>query len=356
MVTTTLALIFASLTLLAVSLQKTYQSIPPKELKRRARNGDEFARLLYRAVGYGYSLEIVLWGLIGITAAGFFLITARVWPSWLAFIASAMLIWLGFFWVPSGHVTKLGLTIAVRVAPALSWLLGYIHPLLDKIIAFVRKHRPIHFHTGLYDKEDLVELLEIQRNQSDSRIEKSELEIAVHALQFGDKIVRDILTPRRVVKTVSIDETIGPVLMTELHDSGFSRFPVFDGESDNIVGTLYLRDVTRARTGGKVKNLIRSNDICYLHEEQPLGEALQAILKTHRHLMIVVNSFEEYVGVVTIEDVLEQIVGHPIVDEFDQYDDMRAVAKKMAAEEHLTHVDHAQEPEAPVKPVEHAQE
>jgi CBS domain containing-hemolysin-like protein len=56
--------------------------------------------------------------------------------------------------------------------------------------------------------------------------------------------------------------------------------------------------------------------------------------------MIVVNSFEEYIGIVTIEDVLEQIVGKQIVDEFDQYDDLRAVAAKAAAKDHKKHVDH----------------
>lgn len=339
-----LSLVFAALTLIAVSLQKTYQYIPPKELKRRSREGDDFAKLLYRAVGYGYSLEVILWGLIGISAAGFFLIAARIWPAWFALIASSVLIWLGFFWIPTGRVTKLGLRLATGLAPAFSWLLNYLHPVLDKFVAFVRKHRPLHFHTGLYTKDDLLELLDIQKSQADSRIEESEIDIAMHALTFGDRLVRDILTPRRVVKTVSVDDAVGPVLMTELHDSGFSRFPVHEGETDNIVGTLYLRDLTRAKSGGKIKNIMRSNDICFVHEEQPLAEALQAILKTRRHLMIVVNSFEEYVGIITIEDVLEQIVGHPIVDEFDQYEDMRAVASKMAAKDHATHVDHALEP------------
>lgn len=338
--------IFAVLTLMAVSLKKTYQYVPSKELKRRSREGDEFARLLYRAVGYGYSLEVVLWLLIGVTSAGFFILAAALWPTWFALFVSAVLVWLGFFWIPTSRVTKVGMRFAGWLAPAFSWVLHYLHPVLDKVTAFVQRHRPVHFHTGIYDKKDLLDLLEVQKDQIDSRIEKVELDIATHALTFGDKIVRDILTPRRVVKSVAVDDSVGPVLMTELHDSGFSRFPVYDGEGDNIVGTLYLRDLTKTRAGGKIRNLMRSNDICYVHEEQPLTEALSAILKTHRHLMIVVNSFEEFVGIITIEDVLEQIVGKPIVDEFDQYDDMRLVAAKMAARDHKEHVDHGEEKRA----------
>jgi CBS domain containing-hemolysin-like protein len=74
--------------------------------------------------------------------------------------------------------------------------------------------------------------------------------------------------------------------------------------------------------------------VCYIHEEQTLLEALQAVLKTKHHLFIVVNSFEEYVGILTIEGVLEQIVGLPILDEFDRYEDMRAVAASIAEKEH----------------------
>ena len=61
---------------------------------------------------------------------------------------------------------------------------------------------------------------------------------------------------------------------------------------------------------------------------------MDAFLKTHHHLLVVVNHFEEIVGVLSIEDVLEQIVGQPIVDEFDNYEDLRAVAAKEAKQDH----------------------
>lgn len=330
------SIIFAVLTLLAVSLHKTYQYVPPKELKRRTREGDELARAIYRVVAYGYSLEVVMWGAIGVSAAGFFLATALTWPMWLALLMSSVLVWAAFYWVPTGRITELGRRLAKVVAPALAWILHYVHPVTDAVVAFVRRYRPVHFHTGLYEKDDLIELLTYQQRQSDSRIAQQELEIARHALGFGDLIVRDILIPRRVVKSVQVNDSVGPVLMAELHKSGFSRFPVHD-KADGIVGTLYLRDLTGVKAGGRVADVMRKDSVCYVHEEQPLTEALQAVLKTHRQLLIVVNSFEEYVGIITMEDVLEQIVGKPIIDEFDQYEDMRAVAAKMAAKDHKAH-------------------
>jgi CBS domain containing-hemolysin-like protein len=87
-----------------------------------------------------------------------------------------------------------------------------------------------------------------------------------------------------------------------------------------------------------------SKDVYFVHEDLALQHVLEAFLKTKHHLFIVVNSFEEYVGVITIEDLLEQIIGAKIVDEFDQYDDLRAVASSIAKKQHAEHKKSKQEP------------
>lgn len=329
-------IILASLALLAISLERTYRRVPAKELKRRAREGDEMANMLYRAVSYGPSLRVVLWILIGITNGVFFVVLTRTSPLWFAFIGTVAVIWFGFLWLPARDVSKYGSWLATKLAPIIGWLLEYIHPLVNRIALYIDKHRPLSIHTGLYEKEDLIELIDRQQVQVENRIDKAELEMVKHVLVFGDKLIREYLTPRRVVKAISIDEAVGPVLMGELHKSGHSRFPVYDGKKDNIVGILYLRDLIDANETGTVAKLLRK-DIFYVHEEQTLYAVLQAAIKVRQHLFIVVNSFEEYVGIISIEDVLEEIIGSSIVDEFDQYEDLRAVAAKMAKTEHKEH-------------------
>jgi CBS domain containing-hemolysin-like protein len=251
----------------------------------------------------------------------------------------ALVLWLGFVWLPAREATRAGVWVAQQCAPLFAKILEYLHPVLVKFQRFVARNRPVSIHTGLYDKDDLKELFDRQKVQSDNRVDAQTLEIVAHALSFGDKKVSDILTPRRVVKAVSATDAIGPIVMDDLHKSGHSRFPVYEGKQDNIVGVLFLRDAVRAKTGGILQKVM-SKTVCYVHEDQPLTEALQAILKTHQQLFVVVNSFEEYVGIVTIEDIMEAIVGTQIVDEFDEYEDLRAVAAKMAAKEHEEHIEH----------------
>jgi CBS domain containing-hemolysin-like protein len=245
--------------------------------------------------------------------------------------------------VPSAYLTRRSLWLAQRATPALSWMLERLQPVFSVIGRFVRKHRPVRVHTGLYEKSDLIELLEKQKVQDDNRIIPGEIELLQHALSFGDKLVANALVPKRVVKSVASSEPVGPILMADLHASGHSRFPVYDGKKDNVVGVLYLHDLVTAKQVGTVVDVMKTK-MTYVHEDFTLYQTLQAFLKTKHHLFLVVNSFEEFVGIITIEDVLEQMIGKAIVDEFDQYDDLRAVAAAAARKEHSEHQKTKEEP------------
>lgn len=325
-------LLLGLVTLLAVSLQKTYHHLPAHELKRRARRGDEYAALLYRVVAYGISLDFLLWAAVGLSAAGFFVVISRSFTAWLAFFGALSLVWFGFAWLPNGKVTKLGMKVAAWFVPTLAWILERVHPLTKRIGGFLQKHQPLTLHTGLYEKEDLISLIQTQNVQTYNRIDEEELRIALHALTFGNKIVRDYMTPRRMIRSVSHTDTIGPILMGELHESGFSRFPVTGNDPEQVVGTLFLRNLVDKNVSGKVKDVM-SKTVYYVNENWPLERALQAFLRTKHHLFIVVNGFEEVVGLISFEDILEQIIGKKIVDEFDRYDDLRAVAVQEAKAE-----------------------
>lgn len=331
-----IGIVLFTLTLVAVGLQRAYEHVPPKELRRQARAGDALAQSLYRAVAYGYSLRVVLLTFSITTSAVLYVYIARTIDVWFAAFVIIALLWFFYIWWPAQAVRTWMVRAASAVAPALASILNYLHPLIERVQQFVRMRRPLHFHSGMYEIDDLVELLEKQSQQPDNRIPPETIETVIASLTFADIPVADVLTPRRVVHNVAADESVGPVLLSELHDSGFSRFPVYDGSPDNIVGVLLLRDLIHARKGGKIKTYMKTK-VCYVHEEQTLRNALDAVLKTHQQLFIVVNSFEEYVGIISIEDILERVLGQRIVDEFDAYEDMRAVAASQAEAEREEH-------------------
>lgn len=331
---TILGVLLGLLSTVAFVLAKVYGQVPLRELKRRARKGDEVAALLYRAASYGFSVWIVL-GILGLVSLYFaFIALVEGLDVWLAVPILIVIAIFGFFTVQSrGGLHDTAFWLAAKVSPALAWIAERLHPMLDMVGRALRRIFPLRVHSGLYEKEDLARLLEQQKTQSDNRIAAGEIDLLINALQFGDKTVTDALIPKRVVKSVAADDTIGPVLMGELHATGHSRFPVYEGSKEHIIGTLYLHDLVGRASTGKVRDIMHKR-VVYVHENFTLYQTLQAFIKTKKHLFIVVNEFEEYVGIITIEDVLERVIGKLIVDEFDQYDDLRAVAAAAARKEH----------------------
>lgn len=314
---------------------RAYRQTPPKELKYRARDGDAIASMLYQVARHGASADAFAWAMASFFTASALILAAGAMPALVAVLFAFCLLLLVFVLIPIQRTGRLTRRAASKIAPWLAKLLRKVRPLSNTIEKFVLSRRPVVVHTGLYDKADLVELFERQRVAGGNRIEQNELDIVLHALEFGDKMVKDVMTPKRMIHFVGGDEPIGPILITELHNSGFSRFPVTGDNPDQIIGTLYLRDLVEFKKTGVVKNIMKSAAY-YVNHDHPLEHVLSAFIKTKHHIFIAVNEFEEIVGLITIEDVIEQIIGHEIVDEFDQHEDLRAVAALEARKENKT--------------------
>lgn len=320
-----LALLLLLLALGGVVVRKTYYYLPLRELKRRAERNDPLAGKLYAAVAYGSSLRVLLWIFIALCSAGGFVLFARSAPVWLSLLAVIGLLWAAFSWLPATRVTALGARLTVLVTPIINWLLNYLHPLLSRG-ASVAEKRYSEVHTGLFERSDLLELIEQQQHQRDSRLSEEELEIAKRALNFDNQRVSDILTPRKSIKTILADDTIGPILIDELHQSGQDLILVRESAKGPIVGTLQFKQLD-LHSQGHVRDVMDST-VYYVHENDSLSEALHAFFVTNHPLFVVVNSFEEYVGVISVENMLRQLFGHLPGDDFDQYADISAVAAR----------------------------
>lgn len=335
--------LFAGITLLGIGLQRTYYHYPTKELKRRARNGDPLASVLYKPVSYGVSLKALLWALIIVSAAIAFVLLSKSLQGWFAVALISFFIWLAYLWIPSQNLNNVSERLTIALTPSVNWLLNYLYPLLDKVSVFLRRNRHITVKTNLYEKEDIYDLLEKQKNMPENRISEHDIALLQHVLQFSERLVSDVYVPLRSVHVIDANEAIGPKLMDDLYKSGYSRFPVYENDKTNIVGTLYLKDLVHKKSKGHVRDVVRP-EVFYVHEDFTLQQALQAFLKTKHHLFIVINRFEEFVGIVTIEDILEAMIGNQIVDEFDTYENVRLVATALAKKEHKERQETESEP------------
>lgn len=204
----------------------------------------------------------------------------------------------------------------------LGFFMNYRH-----VTRWVRMVVPEGGEPRIDSKDELEHLI----NSSHGVLTDDEKAYVTHVLKFDERVVSDVMTPRSVVDTIKKSEVLGPLVLNDLHKTGHSRFPVVDGDIDHVVGVLYLRDLLTLDTNRKHTSLAEtamSKNVFYIHQDQTLAHALAAFLKIHHHLLIVVNEFRETVGILTLEDTIETLLGKKIVDEFDAHDGLRVVAER----------------------------
>lgn len=324
MIAILIGLVLIVVGLVALVLQRLYSSIPLKELKRLAKRGDHLAEALYKPVAHGASLRLLLWTVFCVNVSAGLLLVAYNVPLVLAFVILAVSIAAAVI-VQSLRLTVRGAHFAVKVAPAITWVLGYAHAPLDLMVRLINRFRSHSPHSGLYEKEDVLDLLAQQKDQPDNRIAESDLELLIRAIEFDDRQAADVVLPMSRVKLIKADDDIGPVLLGELHASGQDSFLVYEGTPDHVIGTLFLRDAVAAKSGGKVKQLIHPR-MSFVHEDFTLRQVLRALIRTGQFMVVVVNTFEEPVGVITLSHLLQQLVGEHKEGDFDDFENKTAVA------------------------------
>lgn len=329
-----LVLLMLAFSALFSGLTLGLMSLSEYELKRKMELGNKRAAKVYPLRRRGNELLVTL--LVGnvLVNAVLTVLLGSFLSGLFAVIISTVAITLFGEIFPQALLKKHGLKFGAIMAPGLSKLMLLMWPISHPLAKLIDETVGTEMPT-VYSRQELVKIFEEHRQHSGSDIEEDELRLVRGALRLGHRDIESVMSPRSVVEAVEIDETIDDKRIEKLYRSGFSRFPVLDG--DKVKGMLYIRDLALARTEGSGNNAgdLMDKKVYYVNERQPLDHALNSFIRTKHHLFIVVNEFNEMVGVVSIEDVLEEIIGKEIMDEFDKHDDMRHVAKLRAKSSQL---------------------
>ncbi|MFC4906545.1 hemolysin family protein [Actinomadura gamaensis] len=243
--------------------------------------------------------------------------------TWQAYVTAAVvMIFVSFVAVGVGPRT-LGLQHAERFAlagatviPPVARVFG---PLPRLLILLGNALTPGKgFREGPFATEaelrDLVDLAE-QR----SLIEPDERQMIHSVFELGDTLVREVMVPRTDMVFIERDKSLRQAMSLALR-SGFSRIPVVGENEDDVVGIAYLKDIVRAthenpaRGGASVESVMRT--ATYVPDSKPVDELLREMQARRIHVAIVIDEYGGTAGLVTIEDILEEIVGE-ITDEYD---------------------------------------
>lgn len=223
--------------------------------------------------------------------------------------------------IPKSIGDKYSEQIGCIFAPFILFITKLFSPIIwvyEKVILSI-----IGDHTVPVSEDDLRVLSET--SHSEGGIELDEKEIILNTFRMNDVTARDIMTPRSVVEMLPSGITLGEALIV-IGEKPYSRIPVYDGTIDNVTGYVSSKDILRGLAHGEHDNIITKyvKPITKLGEKTRSDDMLAFFQKNKIHCAIVIDEFNQTAGLVTLEDVLEVLVGE-IMDETDEYEDLRKV-------------------------------
>ena len=218
---------------------------------------------------------------------------------------------------PKIYATRASDSFALTVAPVILFLSRLLLP----VIWLVERVSP-RFGIGKemnepsLTEEEIKEWIDVGKEEG--TIEQEEQDMLYSVLEFADTTAREIMTPR--VDVIAMEDTISfEEAIRIFNETGFSRIPVYHDQIDNITGILNVKDVFSAMVSHRKDSTIKEimYDPMFVPETKKIDDLLKE-LQVHRvQMAIVIDEYSSFVGIVTVEDILEEIVGD-ILDEFDK--------------------------------------
>ncbi len=202
-------------------------------------------------------------------------------------------------------------------------LLAPLIALTEKISQYFQKsHRQSSITV-----EEILALVKLSAHQGD--ITQDESHLVRNIINQDKKHVRTIMTPRSVMFALNGESTVDESFKL-IMEKGFSRVPIYQDSTDNIIGYVMLFDLGNAKLENQGQEVIRKfcRSISFVPETADCLVTLTMFLKQRKHLAIVVDEYDGIAGLITLEDLVETMLGAEIVDEKDRFVDLQTVARK----------------------------
>jgi putative hemolysin len=218
--------------------------------------------------------------------------------------------------LPKRLAHKNAVAWSLRVAKPLEKFYSACRPLallLVQIPRLLGRRMPADDHNGV-DEDSILTMVDL--SEEGGGVLETERDMIVGVLESNHTQAKDVMTPRVDMEAIAADDPLADVLQT-VAESGFSRIPVYEDTIDNIIGILYLKDLLQLWQGREqltIREIMRP--AYFVPQTKNASELLRELKRLHIHMAIVVDEYGGTAGLVTIEDLLEEIVGE-IQDEYD---------------------------------------
>lgn len=229
----------------------------------------------------------------------------------------------------------LGAVHAKRLAPFVATVTGWLMTVLKPVVVGCNKISLLvagrsGVKAGRLSREEMRSLAGLAL--AEGALDHSEAEVMRNLVMLNEMKVEHVMTPRTVVYTLPAEMSVRAV--SELTPPHFSRIPVVRGSLDDTAGVVHRREIYRALAEGEGELTLGelARPLHIIPEAAPLSRVLKRFIKRQEHLFLVVDEYGSGVGIVTLEDVLESLLGVEIVDETDSVADMQQLARERLSE------------------------
>ncbi len=318
-----IALLLIACSAMFSGLTLGYFSLNVSTLRRRAKLGDHDALIVYPIRKRGNLLLTTL--LLGNVAVNSVLSVylGTLAGSIVASIMATALIFLFGEIIPQAAFSRHALYVGSRFAPVVKILIILFYPLTYPIA------RLLDFMLGeemptLYSRHELMEIVSELEDSTQSAIDADEERIVHGALMFSHTTVREAMTPKERVITFDENQRLTNEFIDELSSHNYSRYPIYSGNKDNIVAVLFTKDLLGEDPDIKLKDTEEAFDTHFLkvRPHTTLDIVLGQMLKRRQHLAIVTTKSNIFLGVISLEDIIEEIIQQEIGDEDDTEEDV----------------------------------
>ena len=210
-----------------------------------------------------------------------------------------------------------------RFVRTLIWVLYPLIRLSEALTRLIARGKAVH----VFSREEFVAMAGI--GESAGKIDPRESRIIRNLFRLSSLTVSDIMTPRTVISSLPQDITVSEALDAKPSVT-FSRLPLYEKDLDHVTGFILRDDLlhSKALDGGDFKLQTLRRDIKTVSDTMPLSDLLEFLLDQRQQIALVIDEYGGTNGLVTIEDVVETLLGMEIVDEMDRVEDMRALARR----------------------------
>ncbi len=305
--------------------ETAFSSLNKIRLKNYADEGNRKAKRALRvAENFDKMLSTILVGnnVVNMASASLatLLATAAFGASGAAIATAAITVLVLIFGeiLPKSLAKENSETVAMAFGGLLSMLIKLLTPIVFLFVK-VKEFSMRLVHHGKTQPSVTEEELKyiVDSIEQEGVLEEQESDLVRSALEFDEIMVQEILTPRVDLTAINVDTSLQEALRMVL-DAHYSRIPVYRGTIDNIIGVLQVRDLLKAVVTGQETRLSHLvTDCIYIHKTMRISKLLTELKAKKMHLAVVTDDYGGTMGIVTMEDVLEQLVGD-IWDESDE--------------------------------------